>query len=268
MALSVEEIQPFSKLGYVAVPDFFTELETRALQADVRRLRSAGLFRNVATAGDGATEANDEENLQIVPLNPHSDLIRALAFHPKVIRHVSSLIGDRFVLHHDQIFLKPAGTGSGTNWHQDNAYFKINDPLKGTAIWIAVHDANAENGTLRVIPGMMHEQLEHDRDPDSNIHIRAHPTEQKAVTIELRAGGVVFFSYGTPHATGENRTDGDRAGIGLHFLHEDHTQDSERARSFGPVLAGPRVSGGELEYGRHIEDTWDREVRMLVGSKA
>ena len=158
MALSVEQIQQFSKLGYMAVPDFFTELETRALQADVRRLRSAGLFRNVATAGDSATESSDEENLQIVPLNPHSDLIRALAFHPKVIGHVSSLIGDRFVLHHDQIFLKPAGTGSGTNWHQDNAYFKINDPLKGTGMWIAVHDANANNGTLRVIPGMMHEQ--------------------------------------------------------------------------------------------------------------
>ena len=135
-------------------------------------------------------------------------------------------------------------------------------------MWIAVHDANAENGSLRVIPGMMHEQLQHDRDPDSNVHIRAYPTEQKAVTIKLRAGGAAFFSCGIPHATGENRTDGDRAGIGFHFLHEDHTQDSERARSFGPILAGPRASGGELEYGRRIEDTWDRGVRMLVGSKA
>ncbi len=268
MALWAEQVQQFKQLGYAAVPDFFTELETRALQADVQRLRSGGLFRNVATAGDGTTESTEIENLQIVPLNPHSNLIRALAFHPKVIEHVSNLIGDRVVLQLDQIFLKPAGTGSGTNWHQDNAYFKINDPLKGTAMWIAVQDANIANGTLRVIPGMMHEQLDHDRDVESDHHIRSYPSEDNAVPIELPAGGVAFFSYGTPHATGENRTESDRAGIGFHFLHEDQTQASARAMGFGPVLTGPWASGGETEYGSRVAGTWDREVRILVAPTA
>ena len=55
-----------------------------------------------------------------------------------------------FVRQLDHIFLKPAHTGIGTDWHQDNAYFKISDPTKGTAMWIALHDAHIENGTLHL----------------------------------------------------------------------------------------------------------------------
>ena len=268
MGFSEDQIQQFRQRGYIPVPDFFTDVEARALQADVQRLRRKGAFRNIATAGDGSTESAMQQNLQIVPLHPHSDLIKALPFHSKVVEHVTALLGDRVVLHLDQIFLKPARTGSGTSWHQDNAYFKIADPLKGTAMWIAVHRATVENGTLKVIPEMMHEELEHSRDPHSDHHVRTYPAEENAVTIELPAGGVVFFSYGTPHATGENKTDGDRAGIGLHFLHEDRVEDTEDIRPMGPVLTGPRATGGENEYGVRVEGTWDREVQKLLPTSA
>ena len=50
------------------------------------------------------------------------------------------------------MFIKPPKIGIGTNWHQDNAYFKITNPLGGTAMWIAVDDARIDNGTIHVIP--------------------------------------------------------------------------------------------------------------------
>ena len=40
-----------------------------------------------------------------------------------------------------QMFLKPAHVGLGTAYHQDNGYFGISDPLKGTGMWIAVDPA-------------------------------------------------------------------------------------------------------------------------------
>ena len=61
-----------------------------------------------------------------------------VAITPKMVE------GPALILRLDQVFLKPPRDGMGTNWHQDNAYFKISDPLKGTAMWIAVHDATAE----------------------------------------------------------------------------------------------------------------------------
>jgi ectoine hydroxylase-related dioxygenase (phytanoyl-CoA dioxygenase family) len=145
-----------------------------------------------------------------------------------------------------------------------NAYFKIRDPLMGTAMWTAVHDATVANGTLKVIPDCFRALLEHTRDPFSDHHIRCYPPEERAVEIELPAGGVAFFAYGTPHATGPNTTDHERAGVALHFLRADCAQDELIApdRDYHPYLTGPQATGGLREYGERVAGTWEREVEQ------
>ena len=167
------------------MPGFYGADEVAALQAEVERFKREGLVRNVATDGDGTTHSTTKANLQLIPLFDKSDLVRALPFDAKVVEAVGQLIGDPFLLHLDQMFLKPARHGVGTAWHQDNAYFRIADPLRGTAMWIAIHDATLANGTLHLIPGSHRERYEHRRDPDSDHHIRAWPPEERAVPIEL-----------------------------------------------------------------------------------
>lgn len=266
MAFTPEQVEQFRTRGFLAVPDFWDEKEVAAMQAELKNLKSNGKLHNVATEGDGKTQSQSKANLQLCPLSPHSDLFRAMPFAPKVIEAVQQLIGDPVLLHLDQVFLKPGKHGAGTNWHQDNAYFKIPDPLKGTALWTAVHDANAANGTMRVIPDVFREELEHARDPDSNHHIRCYPDESKAELIELPAGGALFFAYGVPHATGANTTDKERAGVALHFINAD--VDGTALGGFEPgirpALSGENSTGGEAEYGVRIAETWDKEVEKLL----
>src|SRR6478672_5676818 len=137
-----EQIEQFRSEGYLAVPHFWNADEVRAMQIELERLKQSGKLRNVATDGDGKTHSQTKANLQLCPMWPHSNFYRAMPFADKVVASVGQLIGDPVLLHLDQVFLKPGGHGAGTNWHQDNAYFKIPDPLKGTALWTAVHDAN------------------------------------------------------------------------------------------------------------------------------
>jgi len=266
MKLTPDHITTFRTRGYVAVPGFFNAAETTALQADIARLKRNGFLRNVATAGDGKTAATDKQNLQLCPANFYSTLIRALPFAPKVLDAVTALLGDDVTLHLDQIFLKPGRTGMGTAWHQDNAYFRIPDPLRGTAMWIAVHDATIENGTMRVIPDAWQEALSHERDGNSDHHIRCFPDESQAETIELKAGSVLFFCYGTPHATGDNCTDHERAGLAYHFLCHDQTDPAfyttGRIGNPRPRLTGPHATGGREEYGTTIAGTWEHEVEQ------
>lgn len=54
--------------------------------------------------------------------------------------------------------------------------------------WTAVHGATIANGTLRVIPTMLYEELPHERDPQSDHHIRCFPDESKAIPVEIPAG--------------------------------------------------------------------------------
>ncbi|HVF09834.1 MAG TPA: phytanoyl-CoA dioxygenase family protein, partial [Abditibacteriaceae bacterium] len=185
MTFTPSQLEQFQQQGYLAVPDFWNAREVAAMQAELERLKRDGLLRNVATDGDGRTHSNVKVNLQLCPMYNKSDFFRAMPFAPKVVEAVRQLIGDPVLLHLDQVFLKPGRHGAGTNWHQDNAYFRISDPLKGTAMWTAVHDATVENGTMHIIPGSFREQYEHSRDPDSDHHIRCYPPEERAIPIEL-----------------------------------------------------------------------------------
>ena len=262
MKLSKEQIEQFREIGYVAVPHFFNGDEIRALQSDIRRLKKHGFLRNVRTESDGKSPASKEQNLQLCPASFCSALIRALPFSDKVIRAATDLIGREIALHLDQIFLKPGKFGKGTAWHQDNAYFKISDPLKGTAMWIAIDDAKVENGTMRVVPRAFSEIAEHERDPNSDHHIRCDIDEADAETVELEAGGVLFFCYGTPHATGDNRTERDRAGLAYHFINIDYAPadlfSSRRNRNHTrPHLTGPSSSQGFNEYGENMAQAWE-----------
>jgi len=271
MRFTSEQIERFRTEGYLAVPGFWTDEEVAAMRRELDRLKENGKLRNVATDGDGKTHSQTKANLQLCPMWPHSDLFRAMPFAPKVAEAVSQLIGDPVLLHLDQVFLKPGRHGAGTNWHQDNAYFQIPDPLKGTALWTAVHDATEANGTMRVIPGVFREQFEHSRDPDSDHHIRCYPDESKAVMVDLPAGGALFFCYGTPHATGANNTDHERAGVALHFINAGQNGTARGGFEVGkrPVLTGPDAAGGEDVYGERLgEEAWRAEMAKALASAA
>lgn len=249
----------FQKEGFFVQPHFFSADEVAVLQAEILRLKTEGLLRNVSTEGDGVTPSGRKKNLQLCPTFPHSPRFKALPFDGKVVVAISELIGDPVRLRLDQVFLKPGGDGAGTSWHQDNAYFKVKDPMKGVAMWIAVHDANIANGTMHMIPGLQRENLDHSRDPDSDHHVRCYPDESMEIACEIAAGGVVFFAYGTPHCTKGNGTDKDRAGLAYHFIHADNPTN-DGAGGLMPYLTGPQATGGVEEYGQDQRGVWSNMV--------
>jgi phytanoyl-CoA hydroxylase len=262
--LTDSQIQHFHDYGYTTAPTLFDAVEVQAMRAELERFKREGLGRNVATAGDGVTHTDVEVNYQIIPLNTKSTLFRALPFCPKVVSSISRLIGPSFVRQLDQIFLKPGRTGAGTDWHQDNAYFQSSDPTRGTALWIALHDATIENGTLHVLPNSHHQKFDHERDLSSDHHIHIQVDEGQAVPVPLPAGGAVFFNYGVAHATKRNNTDHERAGLAYHFLNTDNVAGARLVEGIVHV-AGPQSTGGMAEYGVQVEGSWPAEVEKLAG---
>jgi hypothetical protein len=59
MKLSSEQLTQYRNDGFTTVPDFFNPAEVAAMQAEVRRLKDAGLLNNVATEGDGRGQSPD-----------------------------------------------------------------------------------------------------------------------------------------------------------------------------------------------------------------
>ena len=235
MSLSQAQIDQFLTEGYTTVPHFFNEDEVAAMQNEVARWIDTGMFRDVST------NPAVRQNYQLIPLYSKSPLFKALPFAPKVINAVGNLIGHPVIKILDQSFYKPPQSGMGTSWHTDNAYFKLQDPLRGTAMWIAIHDGDIANGTLKVVPRAFNEDFPHTRDPASDHHIHTDLDEARAVHCELEAGGVVFFCFGTPHATGNNLSNDPRVGVGIHFVNRDYTSPLQEKHWEQTVLSGERT---------------------------
>ena len=255
MQLRAGQVRQFREHGYTTVPGFFELAEVRAMQAEVARWLDESQLRDVST------DPGAMQNFQLIPLYDKSDLFRAVPFAPKVIEAVGELIGHPVLKILDQMFTKPPQSGMGTNWHTDNAYFELADPMAGTAMWIAVDDASEENGTLKVVPDAVGESFAHVRDPASDHHIRTHLDERRAVHCELAAGGVVFFCFGTPHATGDNLANAPRSGVGLHFVNLARI-DGLTERWQQVHLTGAQASGGRNEYGAPVD--FDAEVARVL----
>jgi len=268
LAVTDAQVAQFHEQGYCTAPTFFDARTVRALQATVRALQAAGKLRNVATTGDGVTTSTTALNLQICPASPDVLLLRALPFAPQVAPALTRLIGPSAVHILDQIFLKPAHHGAGTNWHTDNSYFKVDQAIAGTGMWIAVHDATRVNGTMRVIPGSHRRTWQHRRDLGSDHHNTCADLvdERDAVHIELPAGGVLFFNFGIAHATGANATAADRAGLAYHFVGcprpaELPVFDVISLRT--PWVAGPACSNGRAEWRQDLPACFASEVTRL-----
>jgi ectoine hydroxylase-related dioxygenase (phytanoyl-CoA dioxygenase family) len=169
-----------------------------------------------------------------------------------------------FVL--DQIFLKPARHGAGTSWHQDNGYWKQPQPTTSTGMWIAVHDATKANGTMNIIPRSHIRLEEHERDLNSDHHIHVPKVdESKAVTVELKAGGVLFFNFGILHCTRANTTDRERAGLALHFINQDSmSADFLATKPYGTCHVPLTDREGRLQPGIPSPETWAREVERSL----
>lgn len=267
MVVSLAQREQFREEGFCVTPDMFQKREVDAMCAELDRFKREGLMRNVFTEGDGNSHSSSKMNLQICPITPKSTFYRALHFHLKVVVAVGSLIGNPFVFYLDQIFLKPPGQGQGTSWHQDNAYFKISDPSKGVGMWVALHDATIENGTLHIVPGSHLDVFPHERDPNSDHHICCEIDDSNALPIELPAGGVIFFNFGIAHSTRANHSDKERAGLALHFLRTDFIPDDVKDKKSYAHLTGYRTSGGEKEYGLRVAGTWPSEVDRVLDAE-
>ena len=136
--------------------------------------------------------------------------------HPVIRRVIELLLGNRAILYQDMALVKPPFIGSEKPWHQDNAYFEA-APLDATiGVWIALDEATVENGCMHLLPGPNLSPLEHYHGFDCQI-VESKMDASKAVPVELKPGGALFFSGLLPHQTPPNSSPLRRRALQFHY---------------------------------------------------
>jgi phytanoyl-CoA hydroxylase len=121
------------------------------------------------------------------------------------------------------IFKQPH-IGGEVRWHQDATYL-MTSPATVIGLWVAVEDADRENGCLWVQPGghvgPLREiyQFDHvsQRAELRTIDVTPWPGDRQAVPVEVPAGSLVMFHDHMPHFSSHNHSPRSRHAFTMHF---------------------------------------------------
>ena len=149
MQLNPEQIKTFERDGYLFFPGHFTPAEVALMTAEVPQLYARREAYNVREKGSDAVRTNFAAHMVSAPF-------ARLGRHPRMIKPVEQLLGDKLYMHQFKINGKMAFEGDVWQWHQDYGTW-LNDDMMPTerAMNIAVFldDVNEFNGPLMFISG-------------------------------------------------------------------------------------------------------------------
>ena len=214
--ISIEERRFFGQNGYLKVSGLLREEELAELA-----LHSMNLARNQVDLSQVDTEPRvegvtpqemEDKYFRFIQFHQHLDIHERYMLHPRVLDVLETLIGPDVMAMQSMLFLKPPGQ-PGQAYHQDSFYIKTApDTLCGA--WIAIDDANADNGCMGFIPGSNHEPIyEEVGQPQDTEDFKEGLTETQGVDssreilASVKAGDVVFFHGHLLHRSRRNATE-------------------------------------------------------------
>jgi phytanoyl-CoA hydroxylase len=229
--VSVKEYSHYHREGYLIVRGLLSKEDIAELYSFAEKLRLQKENAN-KTIEKTDTDPLGEEFAQATRIHMLSRLDAVAErgmLHPRILDVTEALIGPDIYAVQSMLFLNPPGKG-GQGWHQDSCYIKTHpDTLVGA--WIALEQADEENGCLWVVPGSNHEPI---YPPDGvgggNVHALDSFGDLNAVqnvshlddnintlskvvanypppiSVPLNAGDVLFFHSHLLHRSFPNKT--------------------------------------------------------------
>lgn len=175
-------------------------------------------------------------------LHDHVPAIGALARHPDIRQALQALGQAQPQLWQSMVIFKQPGIGDAVRWHQDATYLHT-QPASVIGTWIALEDADRENGCLLVDPagpGPLRERYTVDWETRTGslevLDDTPWPDDGAGLALEVPAGSVVFFGDHLPHGSTANRSARSRRALTF------HTADAARSHwSEGNWLQRPTL---------------------------
>ncbi|HRK20741.1 MAG TPA: phytanoyl-CoA dioxygenase family protein [Fimbriimonadaceae bacterium] len=244
------QMEQYRTLGFVSVANVIDP------ERNIRIVKS--LLRLADEVPEGICvqfESAAEQDVLNLPIEERQDYIRKymafvkfddvlcdLAYDPEILSVIERLLKDKdptvdgVELFQDMALFKPPGIGREKPWHQDHAYFNVPEGTPVIGIWMALDEANLENGCMVFQPGgHLDGPVPHFSRRDWQICDSDVLAKGGSVAAPLPAGGALIFDGLTPHGTPSNRSGQRRRAIQFHYIPKGtpRTTTEERMRIFG-----------------------------------
>jgi ectoine hydroxylase-related dioxygenase (phytanoyl-CoA dioxygenase family) len=203
--LSQEQAAQYNRDGFFVMLGVFDDETIDALLTELDPLEAKGAELLRKHFNGKAFIARADEITFTAHVVTRSPLAKAFTRSDFFLDLTHDLRGPDVRLYWDQLVYKKPGNPEKFPWHQDNGYTFI-EPQQYLTCWVALSDANEENGCPWVIPGV-HREGTYEHQLTELGWDCATEEPEGPVSAPVRKGGVVVFSSLTPHMTGPNLTD-------------------------------------------------------------
>ena len=148
--------------------------------------------------------------------------VRLVSDH-RLLDIAEKFIGPNIALFASHYICKPPFDGQPVLWHQDGSYWPL-DPMEVVTLWLAVDDADPENGCMRVIPSTHKMDLKEMKRRTDVANVLSSGIdsefvdESKAVDFVLKAGGVSVHHPNIIHGSEPNNSPRRRGGLTIRYI--------------------------------------------------
>ena len=203
-SLNVKQLEDYENHGFVSPIDVLTLEEVTKIKEEIEYIEKKwpdeliGLGRN---------------NVHYI-----SPIFDQVCHNSKILDAVESIIGKDILVGGTTLFIKDPDKKGFVSWHQDAKYIGF-EPHNWVTAWLAITDANEENGCMRMWSGSHKEKIKEHKDTfnENNLLTRGQtvqnvPLEDTTPNI-LKAGQLSLHHPMIVHGSGSNKSNTRRIGF-------------------------------------------------------
>ena len=202
--LTPKQIKDYNDHGFVAPINVLTLGEANEIRREIERIEKRwpnelnGLGRNYAHM-----------------ISPVFDKV---CHNSKILDAVESIIGENILVGGTTLFIKDPDKKGFVSWHQDAKYIGFK-PYNWVTAWLAITDANEENGCMRMWSGSHKEKIKDHKDTYDQNNLLTRGQTVQDVPIEkttpniLKAGQLSLHHPMIVHGSGPNKSNQRRIGF-------------------------------------------------------
>ena len=203
-SLSAQQIKYYNEKGYIAPIDVLSNQEASEIRKEIETIEKKWPD---ALAGPG------RNYVHLI-----SPVFNKLCLNKKILDAVESIIGKNILICGTTLFIKNPNEKGFVSFHQDAKYIGL-EPHNWVTAWIAITDANEENGCMQMWPRSHKKNLIHhtEKFDENNLLTRGQTIEnvslEETEPVVLETGQMSLHHPTVIHGSGLNKSNDRRIGF-------------------------------------------------------
>ena len=227
--LSRAQVDSYNTRGFIRPVDVYAPDEIAIIRRYFERL----LEKTVASGGN---------SYSISTAHMKYGRVYDILTNKRIIDCVADLLGEDVVAWGSHFFCKMPGDGRAVAWHQDASYWPLT-PSHAVTVWLAIDDADLDNGCMKFIAGSHHSghlTYRKSSPEEHNVLDQTVPNAEsygEIVIDDLKAGQASIHNDLLLHGSDANMSTRRRCGLTLRYA-AAHVRAGMQWNEKGIVIRG------------------------------